>query len=78
MGHINRHHLSAAKCVVPKCESTYDVGDRAIFDLMELALRNSLESRTLAEMRDTLLPVLLSGRMNTTYRLDDQEKDNGQ
>jgi type I restriction enzyme S subunit len=66
MGHINRHHLSRAKCVVPRREMILDQSNRVVGDLMKLALNNSLESRTLSELRDTLLPELISGRVRVS------------
>jgi len=65
MGHINRHHLSSAMCAVP-ASRVFVAADRAIRPLMNLALGNALESRTLADLRDTLLPELLSGRLQAT------------
>ena len=65
MGHINRHHLSAAMCAVPTQDLLVEAS-RSIGSLMSLALSNALESRTLAELRDTLLPELLSGRLQAT------------
>jgi type I restriction enzyme S subunit len=63
MGHINRHHLSAAMCAVPTNRTIHELGNRSIGELIALALTNSLESRTLAELRTMLLPELLSGRL---------------
>jgi len=65
MGHINRHHLSATMCAIPSQE-VLCAADGAIAPLIGLALNNALESRTLAELRDTLLPELLSGRLSTS------------
>lgn len=62
MGHIQRHHLSEAKCVVPPRA----VLDRAAMLLEPLLLRrieNQLESRCLSRLRDDLLPRLLSGQL---------------
>ncbi len=66
MGHINRHHLSAAMCAVPLDEQLFGAADAVLGDVTALALNNSLESRTLADMRDALLPELLSGRTHAT------------
>ena len=58
MGHIKRSHLAEAKCAVP-CEilSNLDM----IRELLGKQIEQRLESRTLVEIRDTLLPKLLSG-----------------
>lgn len=63
MGHIKRHHLSDAKVVVPPVEQggILDSMTAVIQPLLDLAINNGLESRTLAETRNALLPKLLSG-----------------
>jgi type I restriction enzyme S subunit len=62
MGHIQRHHLEAATVVVP---NTVIMGkaDRIIHPLIETIIQNRLQSRSLARIRDTLLPKLLSGEI---------------
>ena len=60
MGHIQRHHLNEAKVVVPN-ESFIAATIPTVARLVERKIANSLESRTLATMRDTLLPKLISG-----------------
>jgi type I restriction enzyme, S subunit len=69
MGHIKRSHLSSAKTVVPN-NDLLQAGTRAIGQLDDLRVSNNLESRTLAELRDLLLPKLLSGEI----RVKDAEK----
>lgn len=60
MGHIKREHLSQAKCVVPQ----YDLsGMSLINDLLAKQIAQGVEAFTLQEMRDTLLPKLLSGEI---------------
>ncbi|AEN73391.1 restriction modification system DNA specificity domain protein [Rhodothermus marinus SG0.5JP17-172] len=62
MGHIKRHHLSEAKCVVP--EQTLMSKVHSHFEsLLVKRIENELESRTLATLRDTLLPKLISGEL---------------
>lgn len=63
MGHIKRHHLNDAKVHVP----APDVVGRmtAIIEpLHKQAIMFDLESRTLAALRDSLLPKLLSGELS--------------
>jgi type I restriction enzyme S subunit len=62
MGHIQRHHLTDAKVVIPSGR-VLDAADRLIAPLLAKSVTNELESRTLAELRDTLLPKLLSGEV---------------
>ncbi len=62
MGHVQRKHLSEAKvCVSHK--SVMDCASDAIAPLLEKQTQNLIESRTLAEIRDTLLPKLMSGEI---------------
>jgi len=69
MGHIRRHHLSEAGCVVPGRVLLEDA-DALLASLLEGQIRCELESRTLATLRDTLLPKLISGEL----RVPDVEK----
>ncbi len=62
MGHIQRHHLSEAKVIVPDTRLLREM-DKAIAPLLEKIILNKLESNTLANLRDTLLPKLLSGEV---------------
>jgi type I restriction enzyme S subunit len=62
MGHIQRHHLTLAKVVIPPPE-LLTACDRAIAPLEDLLVANDVESRTLAAVRDLLLPRLISGEL---------------
>ena len=62
MGHIQRHHLREAKVFVPPT-AELDKIDRQISPLVEKLIANNLESRTLAALRDAMLPKLLSGEL---------------
>jgi type I restriction enzyme S subunit len=62
MGHIQRGHLSAAKTVVPP-PRFMERADSILSPMIDKLVLNRLESRTLAEIRDTLLPKLLSGEL---------------
>jgi len=62
MGHIQRHHLSGAKVVVPG-RMGLDAVDKALSPIFRQLVQLRLESRTLATLRDTLLPKLLSGEL---------------
>ena len=69
MGHIKRSHLNSALTHVPPDE-LLQTADRAIGPVIDRIIVNSLESRTLAALRDTLLPRLISGEM----RVPDAER----
>lgn len=60
MGHIKRGHLTEAQVVIATQE-VLQAADDIIGPLYELYSQTMLESRKLAEMRDYLLPKLLSG-----------------
>ncbi len=62
MGHIKRHHLTDALTVVPPPPMLQKMS-ATMQPVMSKMLNNDLEIRTLAAIRDTLLPKLLSGEV---------------
>jgi len=68
MGHIQRHHLD--ELVTVPSEETILRMDAQMSSLWKRALLAEQESLSLAELRDTLLPELMSGRL----RVKDAEK----
>ena len=62
MGHIRRHHLTDALCVVPPDRVIAWVSG-ILAELLERQIVNDVASRTLAALRDALLPKLVSGEM---------------
>lgn len=60
MGHIQRGHLQEAKVVIPPAH-VIGAANEVIGTLYELHSQVQSESRKLAQMRDLLLPNLLSG-----------------
>lgn len=72
MGHIQRHHLSEAKVALPPADLLKAL-DPIFAPLIESQWRRSVQSRTLAELRDTLLPKLISGEL----RVKEAEKQVG-
>jgi Type I restriction modification DNA specificity domain. len=69
MGHIQRVHLTAAKVICPQT-NLMNFMSELVAPLLDKAIKNSIESRTLAELRDRLLPKLMSGQI----RVKDAEK----
>src|SRR5579863_2478054 len=69
MGHIQRGHLSAAKVLVPQAELLTEM-DRFFAPLIQQIVNLKIASRTLAAIRDALLPKLISGQL----RVPDAEK----
>ena len=62
MGHIKRQHLSEAKCAVPDL-TRFGIANDMFSDLVAKRISNVLESRSLATLRDALLPKLVSGKV---------------
>jgi type I restriction enzyme S subunit len=62
MGHIQRCHLTAARVLVPP-SALIEAMTRLMAPLVEQIIANRIQSRTLATLRDTLLPKLLSGEL---------------
>lgn len=69
MGHIQRGHLKEAKTICPPLDVLSVLG-QTIGPLIDSAINNQLETRTLRQTRDILLPRLMSGEI----RLRDAEK----
>jgi type I restriction enzyme S subunit len=68
MGHIQRAHLSEAKVLVPPA-ALLGAMDAYFAPLLARIVQNELQAQTLATLRDTLLPRLISGQL----RLPDAE-----
>ncbi len=62
MGHIQRGHLTAAKVLIPP-PALLDSMTRIMSPLIEQIISSRIQSRSLATLRDTLLPKLLSGEI---------------
>ncbi|MEQ1532263.1 MAG: restriction endonuclease subunit S [Sideroxydans sp.] len=62
MGHIQRGHLSQAKVIVPS-EQFVSAADEYFAPLLDRWISNALQAQTLATLRDTLLPRLISGQL---------------
>jgi type I restriction enzyme S subunit len=73
MGHIQRHHLSAAKVVVPPALLLKEMS-RHLAPLIDQIVQFKCESKALAAARDLLLPKLISGEL----RLDVVESNAGE
>lgn len=69
MGHIRRHHLTDAKVVVPPADFIA-AADAVQAPLVDKLIAARVENHTLAKLRDTLLPPLMSGEL----RIKDAEK----
>ncbi len=65
MGHIQRHHLSEAMVIVPPSDLMEQM-DKVMAPLVNKIVANAIESRTLSQVRDALLPKLMRGEISTT------------
>ena len=66
MGHIQRGHLSAAKVLLPP-RQLLEKMTQIMSPLIEQIIANRVQSRTLAKLRDTLLPRLLRGEITLKH-----------
>ena len=62
MGHIKRSHLSEVDVKVPPKEF-FDIYDRSLSILLEKRTEVMIENNTLIDLRDSLLPKLISGEI---------------
>ena len=62
MGHIKRHHLSEAMCAVPN-RQLLSAANGLMTALLEKSISARIQSRTIATLRDVLLPKLISGEL---------------
>lgn len=65
MGHIQRHHLSDAKVLIPDTK-IFDELNMQFLPLFEKYIHNLKVIRRLASLRDALLPKLMSGEVRVT------------
>lgn len=68
MGHIQRRDLNAAKLAIPPSDLLLAIGD-VLDAILERSCSCQVEARSLARLRDSLLPQLVSGEV----RLPDPE-----
>ena len=63
MGHIKRDALEKAKVLVPDIEN-HDILDKLLDPIYTKIISNRIENRKLIEVRDALLPKLMSGEIS--------------
>ena len=69
MGHIQRVHLSQAKVIAPSDEFVSSA-DKYFAPILDRWIANALQVQTLATLRDTLLPRLISGQLRLSDTAD--------
>ncbi len=62
MGHIQRHHLSDARVIVPSIDDLQKM-DETVNPIFQKIKSNTQQIGTLTQLRDTLLPKLMSGEV---------------
>jgi type I restriction enzyme S subunit len=67
MGHIQRHHLTASQVAIPD-DKTLERMDQVLGPILERTSRIRIETRLLSEIRDSLLPKLMSGKIRVPFR----------
>ena len=65
MGHIKREELAKAEVLIPS-EADYKKISAVMNPIFDLIIANRIEARTLAELRDELLPKLMSGEFDVS------------
>ena len=65
MGHIKRDELAKADVLIPK-EAEYNRIGALLQPIYDLIIANRIENKKLAEIRDTLLPRLMSGELDVS------------
>lgn len=63
LGHIKRADLSKAEVIIPNKEEYERIGD-LLRPIYEMIISNRIENKKLAEIRDAILPKLISGELD--------------
>lgn len=73
MGHIKRDELSKAEVLIPN-EADYNRIGVLLQPIYNLIIENRIENKRLAEIRDTLLPKLMSGELDISEMNYEKER----
>lgn len=65
MGHIKREDLDKSDVIIPD-EKTYIQLNSILTPMLELIVKNKVENRQLAQLRDTILPKLMSSEIDVS------------
>lgn len=65
MGHIKREELAKSRVLIPSC-SDYERIGKMLAPLYDLLISNRIENLKLSDLRDTLLPKLMSGELDVS------------
>ena len=73
MGHIKREELDKAEVIIPD-DKTYQQLTSVIEPIIDEIINNRIENRKLAQIRDELLPKLMSGEIETNSNIISKEE----
>ena len=65
MGHIKRDELEKAEVIIPESKDYCQIS-QIIAPIYDLIIKNRIENTRLAQLRDTLLPKLMSGEIDVS------------
>jgi len=65
MGHIKREELAKSEVYIPTSEEYSRIG-KILSPIYDLIIANRIENKRLADLRDTLLPKLMSGELDVS------------
>ena len=65
MGHIKRENLQAATVLIPPSDIYKEIG-RVLEPIYEAIIRNRVEAKKLVQLRNALLPKLMSGELDVS------------
>lgn len=63
MGHIKRDELAKAQVLIPNTDDYVRIGN-LLQPMYDLIITNRIEIKRLSNLRDTLLPILMSGELD--------------
>lgn len=76
MGHIKRSHLDEAKVLIPTID-IYEKIDKLMKPIIELIIKLGIQNTKLAELRDALLPKLMTGEIDVSnIKIEGEEVKN--
>jgi type I restriction enzyme S subunit len=67
MGHITQDHLEQSRIVLPPKELTETL-ETKIKPVLDNIVHNQIENRSLSELRDWLLPMLMNGQVEVELK----------
>ena len=69
MGHIQRHNLTESEVIIPDKKAFEDM-NKIMSPVVERLITINLESQNLSQIRDSLLPRLMSGKIRVPVEVN--------